>query len=86
MNIHKHLGCAVTVRAVKDFFRAKTDEKKQEIIKDLRSEWMEWLTEGLAEQVADKLESDPDGVKCRFKQMEKQLKEEELMQQLAANL
>lgn len=86
MKVYTNLGYAIAVQAVRDFIKEESDEEKQEIIKDLRSEWMEWLTDGMSIQLADKLESDAEGAKCRFKEMEEELENEALMQQLVANL
>ena len=66
MDGYKRLGYAIAFQALKDYFDSSTAQKRV-IIKDLRSHWMDWITDGLSVQLADRLKSDPKGVERRFK-------------------
>lgn len=59
MNEHavRNLAAAVVLRAVKDYFERPTRQK--EILKDLRSDWMDTLTNGTSVNVAEQLEKRP---------------------------
>lgn len=59
---YNELGCAVTLRAAKDFFRTKKEERKKKIIKDLKSSWMDYISRGNSIILAEKLEHNPDEV------------------------
>lgn len=66
--IIKQLAAATVLRAVKDYFGKKSNEKRRaQILKDLRSPWMDFFTNGSAAIVADKLEKNPDEIKKRLK-------------------
>ena len=77
MNVHgiKHLAAAVTLQAAKDYIDG-TDEKRKQILKDLRSNWMVALTSclkyGTSRNVADKLEFHLDEVKKNMKELRKE--------------
>ena len=66
MDGYQRLGYAIAFQALKDYFGGSTAQKNV-IMKDLRSPWMEWITNGLSVQLADRLKSDPKGVERRFK-------------------
>ena len=59
---YRQLGFAIAYQAVKDFFSASKSKRKV-ILKDLRSDWMIFLTEGMSDQVAEQLELRPDEIK-----------------------
>lgn len=63
----RQLAAAVMLQAVKDFFRSSTGKKKI-ILKDLRSSWMQMLTNGTSKNVADELEKNPEEIRERFRQ------------------
>jgi hypothetical protein len=63
---YKQLGCAVVLQALKDFFDG-TDKQKKAIIKQLKSEWMNFISDNLAWRLAEELEKNPKEVKRRFK-------------------
>ena len=76
-NIHD-LACAIVLQAVRDYFTKdkykskdkteKTFPKKQKrILKDLRSEYMNFITDGLSVVVAEKLESNPKEIRARLR-------------------
>lgn len=63
----RQLAAAVELRAVKDYFNKKsTPEKRKVILKDLRSCWMQELTNGNSLVVAEKLEFHPNEIKTRI--------------------
>ena len=62
----RQLAAAVTLQAVKDFFHSSTGKKKI-ILKDLRSPWMQLLTNGTSKNVADELEKNPEEIRERFR-------------------
>ena len=62
---YKQLGYAVAVQALKDFFNG-TDKQKQAIIKQLKSKWMNFITNNLAWRLAQELETHPKEVYRRF--------------------
>lgn len=64
----RNLACAITMQAVRDYFHADGQPKKQKaIIKDLRSEWMDFITNGTSIVVADQLELHPDEIRERLR-------------------
>jgi hypothetical protein len=74
----KNLTAAITLQAVKDYFtkteyktKEKTEEmfakKRKAILKDLRSAWMQMLTDGQSVVVAEQLEAHPEEVCARLK-------------------
>lgn len=67
----RNLAAAVMLQAVKDFVQGSA-KKQSAILKDLRSNWMDFLTDGMSIVVAEQLEKNPDEIKQRMK------KEEEL--------
>ena len=56
--MYKELGYAVAHQAVKDYFVVNKDMKKK-ILKDLRSDWMYFITNGMSRTIAEKLEKNP---------------------------
>ena len=57
----RQIGAATTLQAVKDYFQT-TPQKQKVILKDLRSKWMESLTDGMSIIVATQLENNPKEV------------------------
>ena len=65
----RNLSCAITLQAVKDYFKADGEPAKQNVIlKDLRSDWMDFITNGTSIAVADQLEKHPDEIRERLRQ------------------
>lgn len=86
-NIH-NLACAIVLQAVRDYFhkdkyksKDKTEKmfpkKQKRILKDLRSEYMDFISGGLSVVVAEKLESNPKEIRARLRQYDKRRKAEE---------
>jgi hypothetical protein len=62
----KELGCAIIMQAVKDYF-AGTEKQKCTILKDLRSSYMDMLTNGLSVVTAEQLEKHPNEIAERLR-------------------
>ena len=73
MNDHaiRQLACAVTLQAVQDYFNSAS-EKKQLILKDLRSSWMNSFTNGTSIVVAEQLEKHPEEIRERLRRHSKE--------------
>lgn len=69
----RNLTCAITLQAVKDYTRKNASEaRKATILKDLRSEWMDFITEGTSVIVADELEKHPKEIAERVRRHSKE--------------
>ena len=62
----RQLAAAITLQAVKDYFNGSA-KKKQLILKDLRSDWMQSLTGGTSKNVAEQLELHPKEIRERLR-------------------
>ena len=67
---YKQLGYAVLGQAIKDFFNGSVPQQ-QKIIKDLKSPWMDWLTNGLSIVAAKQLKENPGKIRRKLKKGEK---------------
>lgn len=76
--ILNNIGCKVILQAVRDYFRGST-AKKQLILKDLRSVWMEWLTNGKSLWYADQLEYHPEAIRENLRKYEEEENEEKII-------
>jgi hypothetical protein len=65
----RQLACAITYQAVKDYCGA-TVHGRRAILKDLRSSWMDFITNGTSLTVADELEKHPTEIEARMRKME----------------
>lgn len=63
----RSLAAAITMQAVKDYFRSTKEEKKKAVLKDLRSSWMQMLTDGQSVVVAEQLEKHPEEIRERLR-------------------
>lgn len=64
----RELSCAITMQAVRDYFAPKVTAKKRRIIlRELRSEWMNFITNGTSVAVADQLEKNPEAIAERMR-------------------
>jgi hypothetical protein len=68
----RNLACAITMQAVRDYFNS-AEKGKKAILADLRSKYMDFITNGTSVAVADQLELHPDEIRER---MQRQLQEE----------
>ena len=66
----KSLAAAVMLQAVKDYFKM-AQSKRAEIIKDLRSRWMQDLSGGMSLVVAEQLLKHPAEIRARVLVFEK---------------
>ena len=62
----RSLACAILMQAVKDYLYT-TPEKQAVILKDLRSPYMDLLTNGTSIVVADQLELHPEEIRERLR-------------------
>ena len=70
MNDHaiKQLAAATMLRAVKDYFGKKsTPKRRTQILKDLRSAWMRFFTDGMSVNIAEELEKNPEEIRERLR-------------------
>ena len=69
----RQLAAAVVMQAVKDYFGAKsTPKRRTQILKDLRSAWMQNLTNGTSANVAEQLELHPEEIRKRMRKYAKE--------------
>ena len=72
---YEQLGKAVAVQATKDFAKGSA-KNKNAVIKDLKSSWMEFITDGMSIHLAKALETNPKEVIKRFnKALAKEMEE-----------
>ena len=78
MNIidnYRQLACAIAIQAAKDCHSIDgvitSPQKRAAIIKTLRSDYMNFITNGLSSMLADELKRDYKEVVRRIKNMEK---------------
>ena len=70
---YRQLGATITYQAIRDFIEAKSEPKKQTvIIKQLKSPYMDLISNGLAPILAEKLESNPNEVCDRVKKFDRE--------------
>lgn len=72
---YKQLGAAITLQAVKDYIYGFSKNKKltlekqrKSILEDLRSPWMEFITDGFSLVVAKQLEKHLEDIAERLRQ------------------
>ena len=64
----REIACAITMQAVRDYFATGVTEKKQEtILRELRSNWMDFITDGMSIVVAEQLEKNPEEIRDRLR-------------------
>ena len=70
---YRQLGASITYQAIRDYIAAEHEPKKQTvIIKQLRSPWMDLISNGLAPILADKLETNPKEICDRVKRYDRE--------------
>lgn len=70
---YRQLGASITYQAIRDFITAEYEPKKQAvIIKQLRSPWMDLISNGLSPILADKLETNPKEICDRVKRFDRE--------------
>ena len=67
---YRNLACAITMQAVKDYFHSTASGKAQ-ILEELRSKYMEFITNGTSVIVAEQLELHPKEIRARMLKEEK---------------
>lgn len=63
----RNLACAIVLQAAKDFFNTTSPTKKTAILKDLRSSYMDFISNGTSVIVAEKLEKHPEEIAARLR-------------------
>ena len=63
----RNLACAIIMQAVKDFVNG-TEKQRKAILKDLRSAYMDLISNGTSVVVADQLELCPEEIAARLRQ------------------
>lgn len=64
---YRQLGYAAVIQAVKDYLNGGTDkETPEDILKKLKGEWLNALSDGTAKIVAERLLVDAEGIKERI--------------------
>ena len=67
----KNLGARTCLEAAKEYCENRTTPaKKKLIIKDLKGQWMDFLTNGLSKTVADELLKNEKEIAVRLKKIE----------------
>ena len=68
-NTHvRNLACAITMQAVRDYFNdGVTAARQQAILKELRSTYMQFITDGTSVTIAEQLEKNPKEIAERLK-------------------
>ena len=73
INAYRSLGKAIVYEAIKEFAEEKNNPKMQhKILKDLRSPYMDFVSEGMSVIVAEKLETNPDEICDRVRRFEEE--------------
>lgn len=67
----RELVCAITMQAVKDYVSGDKAQKRA-VLHDLRSPYMEQLTNGMSSTVALQLELHPDAIAERMRKYKEQ--------------
>ena len=62
----RQLAMTFVHRAVKDYCMNDSDSKRAAILKDLRSSYMDLISDGVSVIVAEQLESNYDAIKARI--------------------
>ena len=71
---YRNLGCAIVLRAVKDYCKPKiSNAKKGAIMKDLKSDYLIQLSDGLSLTVAEELKKHPKEIAKRLGELEEEL-------------
>lgn len=70
----RNLAAATILQAVRDYLRSDaSDAKRKVILKDLRSPWMNWFTNGTSLNVAEQLEKHPEEIRARLRKMKERV-------------
>ena len=72
---YRQLCFAIIKQAVVDYFDRDRNWEKKKILKDLRSDWMDFLTDGMSVLIARQLELHPQEIKAKFVRAYKPLEE-----------
>ena len=62
----RNLVCAIMMQAARDYLRS-AEKKRELILKDLRSPYMDMLSNGMSIAVAEQLEKHPEEIRARLR-------------------
>ena len=65
---YRQLAFAILLQAVTDYCKTTSESTKFKILQDLRTEYMDSLTDGMSIVVADQLEQNPKEIAARLRQ------------------
>ena len=68
---YQQLGFAILKQAIKDYFTEPPKEKRK-ILKDLKGDWMDWLTNGLSVIAAKELKANPGSIRRKLRKCEEE--------------
>lgn len=68
----RQLVATIMLQATRDYCRTKSETKRKTVAKELRSDWMRFITNNTSVVVAEQLEKNYDAIKARL------IKEEEV--------
>jgi hypothetical protein len=63
----RQLAMSIVYQSVKDYCRSGSDKKRRGILNDLRSPYMDLISDGMSVIAAEQLEKDPDVIAERLK-------------------
>ncbi len=66
----KNLGAAMLLQATKDYLKA-SPARQRVILEDLKGDWCNFLTDGMAGKVATQLAKNPSAIDKRMKRLTK---------------
>lgn len=61
----RNLGCAIALQAAKNYCATRNEANKRAILRALRSEYMDIITDSASIYLAEKLEKEPEVIKKR---------------------
>ena len=75
MSAIKELAAEVLLQAAKDYFfgekyNANDEDRQKTILKELHSDWLVFLTDGMSVVVAEQIELRPDEIRFRLRKEE----------------
>ena len=65
---YRQLAFAILMQAVKDYCKTTSQKTKIAILQDLRTDYMDEITDGMSVVVAEKLELCPEDIAARLRQ------------------
>lgn len=63
---YRQLAYAILLQAVRDYCKTTSEGTKFKILQDLRSDYMDYITDGMSIVVAEQLEQNPKEIAARL--------------------